>query len=76
MKIEISEETLKKTTRCRKGFSCLSGTRKDMCVVDPKDMKLLIICLSDENCGYKTPLNDKIICACPTRKELLERYKI
>ncbi|MDT8316716.1 MAG: hypothetical protein RQ824_01845 [bacterium] len=76
MKIEISKETLEKTNRCQKNFSCLSGARKDMCVVGPDDMELLVICKSDEKCGYKTPLYDKIICACPTRKELLERYDI
>ena len=76
MKLEISEETLKKTTRCHKRFSCLSEARKEMCVVDPDDMKLLIVCRSDERCNYKTPFNDKIICACPTRKEILERYNI
>ena len=76
MKIQISDETINKTTRCQKGFSCMSGTRTDMCKVELHNKELLITCLSDENCNYKTSVHDATYCACPTRKEIFECYKI
>jgi len=75
--VEISEDLLKKTTRCKKDFSCLSGERKlcrvELCVDDKIHF---IKCVSNEPCGYKIPFGYSFVCICPVRKELHNRYGI
>lgn len=68
--IKINEDILKKTTRCKKDFSCLSGEmelcRVELCV----DNKIHFIkCVSDEPCSYKIPFGYSFVCICPVRKE-------
>jgi hypothetical protein len=56
MKKEIGEDILKKTNRCEKEFSCLSGERNELCKVESSSgyQTLFVKCMSDEQCCYRT----------------------
>ncbi|HEY9205303.1 MAG TPA: hypothetical protein VIO58_05230 [Candidatus Methanoperedens sp.] len=78
MELAVSEDIIKKTTRCKKGFSCLSGERKDICRVELciDDKIHFLKCSYDNFCGYQVPFGYSSVCTCPVRKELFNRYKI
>ena len=78
MKFNISDKILRDTSKCKKDFSCLSGERKDLCQVKPRTYKIYdyIECKNEEGCIYQTPLDNVFICACPTRREIYDRYGI
>lgn len=77
MDLKIDEEILKKTTRCKKNFSCLSGERSlcniELCV---NEKIHFIKCVSGESCNYRIPFGYSFVCTCPVRKELHKRYGI
>lgn len=77
MKLEISEDTLRKT-RCEKGFSCLSAHRNDLCKVESciPGKVIFLETLNDNSCHYATSFGYTRICNCCTRKELYEKYVI
>ncbi len=78
MKLEISEDVLKKTHRCEKEFFCMSDERKDLCQVESSSgyQTLFVKCLSDEECCYRTPIANDLVCYCPTRNEIYNKYHI
>ncbi len=76
--ILISEATLKKTTKCKKGFSCLKGDRENMCRVELNigDKIHFVKCMGDVPCDYRVAFGYSFVCLCPVRKELFNRYNI
>jgi len=78
MDIVVSDELLQATTNCRKGFSCLKGNSEDLCKVETCiDGKVHFIrCLNDEFCTYQHAFGVGYFCACPTRKEIYNKYNI
>ena len=76
--IEISEEILEKTDRCRKNLICLSGDGTGLCKVELciEDRIHFIKCMDRKPCDYKIPFGYSFVCICPVRKELFNRYKI
>ncbi|MCX9011739.1 MAG: hypothetical protein OIN66_11535 [Candidatus Methanoperedens sp.] len=76
--IKISEDILKKTSRCKKNFSCLSGEISTLCKVEfcIEDKIHFIRCVTTMPCSYKIPFGYSYVCICPVRKELHNRYKI
>jgi len=76
--IQINEEYLKNTTKCKKDFSCLSGKRKDLCKVElnVEDKIHFVKCMSREPCSYRISFGYSFVCLCPVRKELFNRYNI
>ncbi len=77
MNLIVDDNIIKKTTKCRKNFCCLSG-KKPFCNVELCIEKSIhfIKCASNESCGYRVPFGYSYICVCPIRKELYNRYKI
>ena len=76
--IEITGESLKKTGKCRKNHSCLSGERNDLCKVELNvDNKIHFVkCVNNEPCAFRISFGYSYICSCPIRKELFDRYNI
>lgn len=74
----VSEETIAETQRCKKGFSCLTGQREDLCQIESciNEKVHFLKCLNDETCSYKGTFGDGIICYCPTRKELFNKFDV
>jgi hypothetical protein len=76
MIFEVDESTIKKTTKCKKNFSCLSKERKDLCKVtyNITDKVCFIECKNTEPCDYLFPYGHSFLCTCPVRKEIFYRY--
>lgn len=76
--VKISDEILKKTTRCTKDFSCLSGETGELCKVESciENKIHFIKCIKYEPCQYRMTFGYSFVCTCPTRKELYNLYRI
>jgi len=75
MKFQINEETLKATTRCMKGFSCLEGDRSDLCRVTQSVIgDVIFIECHEPYCTYKLDYGNSKICTCPTRRQIYNKY--
>jgi hypothetical protein len=80
--MNIDEDILKKTTQCKKGFSCLSSKTRTICDVRSKlesyEGEMILFCepRNGEPCDYKRPFGDFCVCECPTRKEIYTRYQV
>jgi hypothetical protein len=84
MKIEISDEVIKRTTKCHVNFSCLNNEEnpecwddEPLCPVTREINKDLLIVEGNDNfhCNYKSLFGDDIVCSCPVRYEIYERYR-
>jgi hypothetical protein len=78
MQFKISSNTLKNTIKCKKNFSCLSKQREGVCEVAEYVYRNVqyLQCAGEADCIYRTPLEAVYVCACPTRREIYERYRI
>ena len=76
--MKIYKVILQNTTNCENGFSCLNGGREKICKVESvvSDKVLFVKCLHTDNCYYKLSFGQEIICTCPTRKEIYNKYGI
>ncbi len=79
MDVTVSEDTLKRTTRCKRNFACLSGKPEDLCEVDYRQGKFLLWMKTRKHpfCDYCIEYaSSSVSCVCPTRLELYKRYGI
>lgn len=77
MKIEVSEETLLKTTFCKNNNLCLHGELHLCCkVVNCVDGKIHFV-KPATNCYCNSLINfgSSCFCCCPTRKEIFNKYE-
>ena len=74
----VSGETIAETKRCKKGFSCLTEQREDLCQIESCiNAKVHFIkCLNKESCSYQDPYGDGFLCYCPTSKELYNKHGV
>jgi hypothetical protein len=77
MKWAIGDETRQCTMRCKKGFACLAGER-ELCAVEHcvDGVVHFIRCKNSVPCSYQLNFGDGVVCLCPIRKELYNRYKL
>ncbi len=85
MKFYVSDEVLKKTTRCCNNTSCLStggGGSLSQCKIEKyfdENMLLVIVVKETEGitCHYKFTIGNgnKHICTCPTRYAIYKQNK-
>ena len=76
-KLHIAESILKSTDRCLKEFACLNEG-ECLCEISLSLDRNNLVIKYDKNkpCQYKVSMENTIICSCPTRKELYDRYNI
>lgn len=75
--IVINKSTLKKTIWCTKNFKCLNkGNPCDCRITSSVKGESHFVNCSENNCTYKMNFGNGIICNCPTRKELYNKYGI
>jgi len=74
----VSDETLRRTTHCRKKFACQNGGGKNICAAEDcvGGKVLFVTCSEHTPCAYRTSFGSGYTCWCPTRKEIHERFKI
>ncbi len=75
MDIQINNEILKKTT-CKKGFSCLSGNKNEICKVElnVEDKIHFVKCINNDPCNHRRSFGYSFVCLCPVRKEIFNKY--
>ena len=80
--IQIPQDILEKTTRCKKKFSCLYSDSTELCKVGKINGPdhLFIISQKNQSCPYKTLKKQfkmsYFVCTCPTRIELYINHGI
>lgn len=75
--MEITKETIEKTTKCLKNFECLNGGSIRCKVEDCINNEVHFVkSSSTEYCPYNLSFGDDNICTCPTRKEIYNKYGI
>ncbi len=78
MRLAISEDVLRDTTRCKKDFVCLTGGGHCLCKAEScLNGKVCFIKPGEDLlCNYKVPYMKAFLCSCPTRKEIYNSYSI
>ena len=76
-KLHIAESIIKSTDRCKRNFSCLKEG-ECLCEISQYSIGNNLVIKYDKNnpCQYKVSMGDKILCSCPTRKEIYYLYNI
>jgi hypothetical protein len=76
MIVAIDESTVKSTTNCDKGMTCLDGVKESICEDDyyVTDKVFFVNCLNNKLCNYRVHFGNKLLCTCPIRKEIFRRY--
>jgi hypothetical protein len=74
----VSDLIVKATTKCKKGFSCLSEKTGCMCkaISSSPDHTVVIKPSSSDPCTYHRTLGNAHYCLCPVRNDIYNRYKI
>ena len=77
MHISVSDEARRAATKCEKVFSCLEGGRNDLCEVESCiDGKVHFLkCLNDSYCSYQQSFGYGVLCSCPVRMEIFNKFK-
>lgn len=75
--MEIDEKIVKETAYCVKNFECLKNenftglkSTVDNCIAG----KVHFITCTENKCKYKISFANSIICYCPVRKEIFNKY--
>lgn len=79
MKFAVSEDVIKKATKCGSNFSCLSG--EEVCLCEIEDFagdKLHFIKPGNATgeCNYRMGFGFSYLCNCPVRKEIYKQYRV
>lgn len=76
--MKIDNDVIKKTSRCKKDHSCLSGDIADLCKVEMcvDDKVHFIKCNNEYACNYRIPFGYSFVCTCPVRKKIYNMYKV
>ncbi|WP_339133892.1 MAG: hypothetical protein WGN25_13960 [Candidatus Electrothrix sp. GW3-4] len=78
MDIDVSEEARERAAKCKKGFSCLDKNKQDICQAEKclLESVLYIRCRDNSTCNFQYTLGEDVLCGCPVRKEIYNRYHI
>jgi hypothetical protein len=76
--MEVSEDILKQTRRCKKNFSCLNGSGECCCEVEGTSgyNVLFVNPESNRDCNYCTLFGKSFLCHCPTRNEIYNQCNV
>ena len=79
MELFIKQEIKQSATLCKKEHICLKRQKECLCQVisTVNDDRLYVYCVSNMNgCNYKHKTDERILCTCPVRLEIYNKYKI
>jgi hypothetical protein len=82
--INISDETLSRTTKCPSNFHCLNDGQHAKCSDATPLCRVdyfigntdLVVSPGHEDCPYKVSFGMRYVCSCPVRQEIYQRYHI
>lgn len=78
LRLQITENVLSQTTRCRNEFVCLSGSGECLCELKCcySGKSYFIKANRKKSCNYRVSIGLNYVCSCPTRKEIYKQYSI
>ncbi len=78
MVYHVSKEAVQACVKCPRGLSCLEESDRDLCrVASCVDGAMhFITCAHDGPCPYKQPVWERLLCNCPVRREIYNKYKV
>ncbi len=76
--MEINEAIINETKNCNKDFSCLKNKEHLFCKVRRciNSSVHFIECIDDIKCSYRINYGDCVICSCPIRKEVFNKFHL
>lgn len=80
MEIVISDQILSETKECTRGFSCLNTVQDKnpkICEVLDADGENVLFLKTKRiaECSYQISFGESLICTCPTRYAIHEKYR-
>ena len=77
MDLSISEDSIRKTSKCPHSYKCLNGQASRLCRPENSITGYGVFVDSEVAgpCPYKLPFGYGWICKCPVRIEIFERYR-
>ena len=81
MAYKISKDVIHQTKKCRHNFECLNGNLDNCSCSAHHYLGVGGVVLKNDDkincfCDYLTTRGHSLICSCPTRIELLEKYDL
>jgi len=77
MKYEVSQAIIQQTIQCDKDFACLKpGNHPGCSIKECINDQVHFVAKHSRYCPYGLSFGNEVICSCPVRKELYNRYKI
>jgi len=78
VQMQVSMPIVKATTKCAKGFSCLSGCTDCMCWASyaSKYPFVEVKHKSVDSCAYLLQYGNATYCLCPTRNAIYTHYQV
>ncbi len=74
---EIAHETLASAEQCHRNHACLNEKTPPLChVKDCVNNEIHFVATNILYCKYFVFFADEVICTCPVRKELFNKYKV
>jgi hypothetical protein len=73
----VNRATIEACTECPRGHACLHESRQELCRVSGcvDGAMHFVVCVHEGPCPYKHSVWDRILCNCPIRREIHNKYK-
>ena len=74
----VNEEIKCSATACINKHECLIWPKDKFCTVTStvNDNKLFVYCKHEKECPYKHLIENRILCTCPVRLEIYQKYNV
>ena len=77
MKFEIDNDVIAAAAQCHRDCACLSNPETLCKVIEcVGNHAHFIDCAEHKSCHYQMCFGDDMLCACPVRKEIYNRYSL
>lgn len=74
--MEIDKEIVAQAIKCTKNIACLTDKNYKLCTVSEciSDEIHFLECVNINNCKYKSSFGFQVLCNCPVRKAIYNKY--
>ncbi len=74
---KVAPDTLESADKCQRNYVCLNEETPPLCPVkDCVNCEIHFISVNTFYCAYFLYFGDEVICTCPVRKELFNKYEV
>lgn len=78
MTFHINDETKLAAHRCNFKYSCLLNSNWKPCKVIGvfDNEEYFVFCENEVKCNFQSDYEERVLCTCPVRKEIYDKYKV